>query len=117
MISGELPPVPLSSLKRKVESNSDHQGPAQQRGAPVVVELGRFPGANRAASVNVSANGVAKTRDGHERKDARHNERGFGGLGAKVEQCGGDGADVDGELELFGTRIISMAVHQFANIH
>lgn len=91
----DLPPVSLSSLKCKVEGNSNHQGPAQERGAPVVVELSRLAGSNRAASVNVDTNGIAQTHDGHEGENTRHNERGFGRLASEVEQRCGNGANVN----------------------
>lgn len=91
----------FTTLECKVQNDGDHQRRAQQRRTPPVVILGRLTGPHRMAPVDVDTYGVQQRQDGHEREDARDNERDPTWLVAKVEQRRGDRADVDRELQLF----------------
>lgn len=103
-----LPPMPLISLKGKIRNDSNHQSRAQERRAPPVVKLGRLTGTNRPASIDVRPNRIQEGRNSYKGEYPRDNERKSARLGAEVKKGCGNGANVNGELELMR---VSMRVY------
>ena len=94
------PHLALTPLESKVQSHRNKQRSAKDTGPPFVKVLGCSPLADSATAVKVDDDRVDQAKDGQESEDAGHQERRLGGVIAKVEECDGDSADVNGEFEL-----------------
>lgn len=94
-ISQSLGVTPSTKLEDGIQDHSDEQRRAEERRAVLVVVFDGPTRANSLTAVQVDAHGVHEREDGHEREDACCNKRDGRRLGAKVEECRCDSANVD----------------------
>lgn len=100
--------VPLAALDEAVGETDDdrtHESEAEERGSPLIVIIQRATIADPIDTPEVDTHAVRQRDDGDDGEGPGRGKR--DGV-AEVEEGGGDGADDDGELELWGRNHVSI---------